>query len=143
MELEPDTNFKPIADRRPRIPEPPPVKLLVVDDVTLSAPTGLETRLDEFYSALLQFERDPQPEPIAYHAENFIVRFVLSEVPPLRDDYRPLRIQVKSLDEAQDKLQRAEIGYARRRGVALGEQVLVLLDPAGNWVELVEMRVIV
>ena len=32
--------------------------------------------------------------------------------------------------------------YTRQRGLNLGEESLVLLDPAGNWVEIVEMRVV-
>src|SRR5688500_10561026 len=65
VELEPlapapdGTRFRPVADRRPRVPEPLPVKLLVVSDPRLPAGAGLERRLDAFYVGLLGFERRP------------------------------------------------------------------------------------
>ena len=57
MELEPlSTPFVPAADHRPRIPEPPPVRLLTVDDAHLPAPAGIEVDLDGFYVQLFGFE---------------------------------------------------------------------------------------
>ena len=64
MELEPlepapATSFRPAVDRRPRMPEPLPVKLVAVADVRLLSAAGLERRLDAFYVGLFGFERSP------------------------------------------------------------------------------------
>src|SRR6266480_3944167 len=115
MELEPSAHVVlPAADCRPLIPEPLPVRLLTVDDATLHAAAGLEVPLDEFYVGLLKFERDDEPG-LAYRADNFRLCFVITD---------------RKLD------------YTRQRGVTPGEERLVLQDPAGNWVEVVEYRVI-
>lgn len=171
------------GDRRPRMPEPLPVKLLAVEDVRLPATAGLEARLDDFYAGLLEFERVdvelPRPrakvEPLpgvreegrdwpmirrgriglppalasadrphtfgpVYRAENFRVHFDLVEGLVERESVRPLGIEVLSLAAAEAKLAAADIEYARQRGVSPGQESLLLTDPAGNWIELVEMR---
>ncbi len=45
-----------------------------------------------------------------------------------------------SLVEMELKLVEAQIVYDRQKGLMPGEESLVLADPAGNWVELVESR---
>jgi len=77
-----------------------------------------------------------------YFADNFAIRFDVLEAPVERDTFRPLTVEVPSLAEAEAKLIEAEMEYTRQRGLNLGEESLVLLDPAGNWVEIVEMRVV-
>jgi catechol 2,3-dioxygenase-like lactoylglutathione lyase family enzyme len=77
-----------------------------------------------------------------YLADNFAIRFDILEAPVERDTFRPLTVEVPSLAEAEAKLIEAEMEYTRQRGLNLGEESLVLLDPAGNWVEIVEMRVV-
>ena len=77
-----------------------------------------------------------------YRAENFRVHFDLVEGLVERRLLRPLGVEVPSLAEAQAKLTAAEIEFARQRGVTPGQESLVLLDPAGNWMELVEMRAV-
>src|SRR5687767_7663075 len=58
LEAAGDTSgFRARGDRRPRMPEPLPVKLLAVEDVRLPATAGLEAQLDGFYVGLLEFER--------------------------------------------------------------------------------------
>jgi hypothetical protein len=128
MELEPapDFEFRPAADRRPVIPEPPPVRLVTVDDATLPASTGSEAALDAFYMKLLRFERDAKADGIVYRAENFRLRFELVEGPIARDHLRALGIEVPSLNATETEL------------LVLGHDKLALLDPAGNWLELVE-----
>lgn len=49
------------ADRRRRMREPPPVRLVAVADARLSASAGLEPDLDAFYVGLLEFERGGMP----------------------------------------------------------------------------------
>lgn len=168
MELEPApaTEFEPLADRRPRMAEPLPVRLVSVDDVRLSAPAGAERELDAFYVVLLGFEREdvdlkenqrprPHVEPLAggsrqgatapplvlvYRAENFRLRFQTVEPPVARESLRAQGIEVPSLAEAEARLIEAEIEYTWERGLVPGRESLLLQDPAGNWVELVESR---
>jgi len=167
MELEPSTGTEPSPpDPRPHIPEPPPVRLVSVDDVHLPAPTGVEQELDSFYVMLLGFEREdievkrPKPHiasttaertrrtgpsaeapsgPI-YRAENFRLRFQTIEPPILRQSLRPQGIEVRSISEAEARLTDAVIEFTRERGLVPGQESLLLKDPAGNWVELTECR---
>src|SRR5438128_1233487 len=111
MELEESRNITPSVDPRPRMPEPPPVKLVTIDDARLLASTGLERDLDAFYVGILQFERDPKADGIAYRAENFRIWIDQVEGAPIREGMRPLGIEVRSLDAAMTKLQDAKIPY--------------------------------
>lgn len=81
------------------------------------------------------------PGPV-YLADNFALRFDILEVLIERETFRPLIVEVPSLAEAEAKLIEAEIEYTRQRGINLGEESLVLLDPGGNWVEIVEMKIV-
>ncbi|HEX8914051.1 MAG TPA: hypothetical protein VF796_17010 [Humisphaera sp.] len=56
-----DASFVPPADRRPTLPEPPPVRLVAVADVVLVCPPGVEREMDAFYVGLLRFEREDEP----------------------------------------------------------------------------------
>lgn len=140
MELEPSTNFQPDIDRRQRVPEPLPVKLVAVEDVTLPAMAGLEKEMDHFYAGLWGFEREQKESGLVYRAENFRLRFEAVEGLISRDTYRPAGIEVHSLAEAEKKLIDAELEYTRQRGLTPGTISLLLLDPAGNWVELMEAK---
>jgi hypothetical protein len=58
-------------DRRAPLSEPPPVRLVAVEDVSLPTPPAFEKHLDAFYVDLLRFEREggarrekPAVEPI-------------------------------------------------------------------------------
>lgn len=178
-------------DARPRMPEPPPVRLVAIADVRLPASAGLETELDAFYIGLLRFEREgvaaahkprlanpllgPSPiggatppplalglrnreEPAArgaavdragdfsdaagpiYRADNFRILFGVFEGPVPRERLRIQGIGVPSLAEAEARLIEAEFDYVRQRGLTPGMESLLLRDPAGNWVEIVEMK---
>ena len=152
MELEPlepapAVRFRPSVDRRPRVPEPLPVKLVAVADARLPAAAGLERELDAFYVGLFGFERRPD-EPdryaadatISYRADNFTLHLSVQEPPVRRTDLRPLGVEVPSLAALEAKLIEAEWEYERHRGLLPGERSIVLLDPAGNWVAAVESR---
>ena len=54
------------------------------------------------------------------------------------------RSELKSLlfGFSRRRLIEAEIPYLRQKGVTLGTVSLLLLDPAGNWLELTEVRAI-
>ena len=111
---EPASPFKPIVDRRLRVPEPLPVRLIAVNDMRIDAPAGLEARLDEFYGTLIGMQRIPG-EAIIYRADNFDLYVDVLEPPVVREDYRPVRADVKSLPEMERKLVESKTPYVRRK----------------------------
>jgi hypothetical protein len=139
-ELEPATGHKPTIDRRQRMDEPLPVKLVSVEDVRMPAPSGVEVQLDAFYVGLLGFEHVPPETELHYRAENFTLHFELRERPVEHDDLRPQGIEIPSLAEMELKLIEGEYEYVRQRGVMPGTETIVMRDPAGNWIELGELR---
>lgn len=141
MELEPATRpFKPEIDRRPRAPEPLPVRLVTVNDARLPAAAGLERQLDAFYVCLLGFEREHDGEQISYRADNFSLHIDVIEPPLRRDDMRPLGMEVPSIADLEAKLLEAELDYSRQRGLLPGEEAIVIVDPAGNWLQIIDRR---
>ena len=145
MELEPSNpavEIRSFEDRRMKIPEPLPVRLVAVNDVSLPAPAGAETKLDAFYVGLLKFERTGDPYALSYRADNYELHFDPRERPVEHDSLRPTQIQIPSLGEMERVLTEAQIPYTRQRGITPGAERLVLLDPAGNWIELSEIRLI-
>ena len=141
MELEePVREFKLTIDRRPRVPEPLPVRLVTIDDARLPAAAGLERDLDAFYVGILGFERAESPDTIVYRSDNFFLRFDVREPPVQRTDMRPLGVEVPSIAELEPKLLQAAIEYERRRGLLPGEELIVLTDPAGNWIEIADIK---
>jgi hypothetical protein len=140
MQLEESSfSFKPEGDRRLRVPEPLPVRLIAVADMRVESPAGRERQLDAFYGKLLGMERVPG-EAIVYRTDNFDLYVEVLEPPVMREDFRPVRAQVRSLAETERKLIEAEMPYARRKGLLPGDEALVTQDPAGNWVELSEAK---
>lgn len=141
MELEePSIPFTPAQDKRVRMPEPPPVRLVAVSDIELPALAGLETELDRFYIGLLRFERDDEDQGVVYRAENFCIRFFVHELPITREDLRPMGIEVPRFGEVIAKMADAEIEFTKQKGLISGQESLLLQDPAGNWVELFETK---
>ena len=154
--LEPSpapAQFTPVVDRRPRVPEPLPVRLVAVADVSLPAPAGLERRLDAFYVGLFGFERRVRDDDataawapahadatISYRADNFTLHLSVHEPPVRRADYRPIGVEVPSLAALEEKLIEAEHDYHRQRGLLPGEVSIVLMDPAGNLLDVVESQ---
>ena len=140
---EPSIEFKPVIDKRPLMPEPPPVSLVAVEDVHLPAPAGLETQLDGFYAGLLKFEReDAEQGQIAYKAANFRIRIEVMESPADRQDFRPTGIDVPSLGLLERELIDREIEYEWQKGLTPGNETLLLRDPAGNWVQIGQIKVV-
>ena len=140
IELGESTGTPIVPDQLPRLDDPPPVRLVSVDDVRMVTPPGTEAALDGFYVGLWRFRRESGD--IVYRAENARLRFtvVLDQRPVERDAVRPQGIEVESLRDAERLLVEAEIEYDRQRGFQLGTYTLLTRDPAGNWVELVELR---
>ena len=131
---------KPPTDTPRRLEEPPPVRLVTVEDAWLLCAAGLERDLDEFYAGLLKFVRDPATNDIVYRAENFRLRFRVIEPPFERIDFHPTRIEVPLLRDFQKALVERDMEYARHKGLLPGQDSITLLDPAGNYVEVTEFR---
>ena len=134
------------ADPRPRLPEPLPVRLIAVENVRMLAPRGTDELLDGFYVGLLGFDRycgDGAGEgELAFRADNFILRFEFVDPPLVHETLRPQGMEVEDLAELEKKLIEAELEYTRERGITPGRETLLMLDPAGNWVEIGEIRLI-
>src|SRR3954464_9055406 len=99
---EASAEVKPVADDRPRMPEPLPVRLVAIEDVTLPAPPDLEDQLDDLYIHLLEFERIKND--LAYRADNYILRFKQLDQPVPHESLRPQGIEVLSLALTEKKL---------------------------------------
>ncbi len=142
IELGEGTDTPIVHDVLPRLDDPPPVRLVAVEDVRLQTPPGNDAALDAFYVGLWQFRREIGNPEIVYRAENVRLRFVVAEGPPPveRDGVRPQGVEVPSLREAERLLAEAEVPFERQRGLMLGLYTLLVRDPAGNWLELVESR---
>jgi hypothetical protein len=142
MKLEPSKiDFKPVVDRRAPIPEPPPVRLVAIEDMTLFAAAGLEVLLDDFYVNLLRFERESSDRSrLVYKSENFRLYIEIAEPPILRDDLRPIGIEVPSLSIIEHQLIERKIEYEFHRGLMAGLETLLLQDPARNWVQLGQIK---
>lgn len=141
FELEPGTGeFTPPRDPRPKMPEPLPVRLVAVADVTLPALAGLETRMDDLYINLLGFIKATDIDTLAYDADNFRLIFEFHESLIERDTLRPLQVVVLSLAETERLLIEREMEYIRQKGLLPGCESLLLRDPSGNWVEVTESR---
>jgi hypothetical protein len=129
----------------PRMPEPPPVKLIAVEDIRLPCIAGAEVDMDTLYLGVLSFEKESPPHAegvpeLLYRAENFRLIFSIHEGLIQRHDYRPLQVEVPSLREAEHRLIDREIEYSRQRGLTPGSELLVLVDPSGNYLEIAERR---
>jgi hypothetical protein len=140
IELEESTGLQPAADTRPRMDQPPPVRLVAVEDVHRPMLPGLIAAMDRFYCQFWEFAPDAGNLPGIYRAENvrLIFTVVTDQKPIERETVRPQGIVVRSLRDAERKLAEAEIECIRQRGLTPGEQSLLCQDPAGNWIEIFE-----
>lgn len=141
---ETDGSFTVKPDRRKRVPEPLPVRIIAVEDVTIPCAAGLETAMDDFYVSLLGFVRDTTPShAIVYHADNVDLLVEVVEPPLQRETLRATLIEVPSLEVLEHQLIEREIEYTRIRSIFPGQRALNFQDPAGNYVEATEKRIIV
>jgi hypothetical protein len=142
IELETATaELKPATDdKRPKMPEPLPVRLIAVADVQLAAQAGKETSMDEFYVEWLGCLRIATDRGLIYQADNFRVCFELIEGMICHESYRPLQAEIPSLAEIERKVIDAEMEYVWQRGLTPGSESILLRDPCGNWVELTQKR---
>jgi hypothetical protein len=129
-------DFKPAKDTRPRLPEPPPVRLVAIDDVHVPAAAGIETRLDAFYVGLLKFLREgADVGQITYKSENWRLYFDVLEPPISREDFRPVAIEIPNLGSLERELIDREIEFEWQKSLLPGQEQILLQDPAGNWVQ--------
>ena len=144
LELDrPQTPYSaPPPDRRRHVPEPPPVRLVALEEVRLPAQSGSEHELDRFYLSLLKFERDATSpaSSIVYKAENARLVIDFFEQPPERIDLRPVMIEVPARGRLKSQIIEWEVEYQRLRGLMAAQETLLLQDPAGNWVSITEGR---
>jgi hypothetical protein len=127
------------------MPEPPPVRLIAINDVHLPAASGFERELDGFYIGLLAFVRRPSSdanELLIYDAENQRLCFDVLEPPIGRDTVRPTGIEIRSIPALEQQLIDAQIPHTRQIGLVPGEDSILLQDPAGNWLNVSEMRIV-
>ena len=138
----PGRDLRPIGaadDLRPLIPEPPPVRLAAVRDVTLPMRAGLEHKIEPFYVNLLRFRRRPGAEPV-YEAENHDLHLRVTELGPERPDVRPLGVQTPFFNEIVSDLDAMRYEYDLVRGLVAGDDAVLLQDPAGNWLAVAPLR---
>ena len=129
-----------IPDRRLRLAQPIPVRLLAIQDVRLLALVGLEKQLDDLYVGILEFERDKH-DAHAFVADNCRLIFqIIPERPVIRQSVKPLGIEVLNLGGVEKQLVEAKLDYVRQRGITPGSESLVMQDPGGNWIEIMERR---
>ena len=126
-------------DRRAKMPEPLGVRLVAVGDVRLPVGAGSEGEMDGFYVKLLGLARE-EGEGLVYRADNFRLCFEAIHGFITHDTYRPVQIEVLRLGETELRLIEEEVEHERTRGLTPGSESLVLRDPSGNWVEVVERR---
>lgn len=127
-----------VVDVNPRMFEPPPVRLVTIEDATMVAGAGMDTKLDAFYVDLLKFERDREGDSPVYRAANFALVFQICEPPAVRHDMRAIGIEVPSLGTVEQQLIDTKIEYVLQRGLLPGDVSILLQDPAGNWIVLTE-----
>ncbi len=139
-----DGSFSIKPDRRKRVPEPLPVKIFAVEDVTIPCAAGLEKAMDDFYVMLLGFVRDAnEAHRIVYHADNVDLYVQVLEPPLHRETMRPTLLEVPSIESLEHELIDREMEYTRIRSIFPGQRALSFQDPAGNWVEVTEKQIIV
>lgn len=141
MELEPSRgDFRPVVDNRPRMEEPLPVRLVAVGDVKMIGRADHRPALDAFYVNLLEFVLEDGEAGPTYRADNYRLLFDWLEQEGKEADLNPVTIEVQSLALTEEKLVGAKMEYTRQRSLSAGLDSLLLLDPAGNWVELVQIQ---
>src|SRR5688572_11734406 len=140
LNLEEPTSHAMKPEELPRMPEPLPVWIAAVEDVTMVAQCGLELEHDDLYVKVLLMEKEQPPEDgwWAYRADNVRVRFQIKEGLLARESYRPLQVVLPSLKEVEARLFEHEIEYTKERGLTPGSKMILVLDPSGNRVEVTE-----
>ena len=127
-------------DKRLKMPQPLPVRLIAVADVGLPGRAGCEGEMDRLYVGLLGMVRVELEGGVVYQTESFRLCFAMVEGLIVHETYRAAQIEVASLAELELRLVESEIEYTRQRGLTAGTECLVLMDPSGNWLEITVRR---
>lgn len=116
-----------------------------IADVRIECPPEAEDRLRWFYADVLGLRPavpgDDAAGP-AFAAHGLVLRI------EVRPDARPspvrrrLVVQIDSLVDAEQRLRDMGLGSELLRGMGIGDRRLVVLDPAGNRVELKEVQLL-
>jgi hypothetical protein len=53
---------------------------------------------------------------------------------------RPIGVEVRSLALTEAKIVERELEYERLKALVAGQDTLMLRDPAGNWIAIIESR---
>ena len=105
-------HFSATPDRRVRMDEPLPVRLVAVADVRALGRTGLEGDLHRFYVGMWGFEPVLAGEGgLGFRADNFRLILEMREGLIEREDLRPIGVEIRSLAEAEQKIIDAELEY--------------------------------
>lgn len=133
IELEPSTNTPLRPDLRRPMFEPPPVRVIAVNDVHLPAAIGRERELTTFYVDVLHFVApESGVSPLAFAAENVSLVFDLAEPPVDRENLAPTMLEVLSLRNLRETLLEREIAYETMHGLMPGTEHVIVRDPGGN-----------
>lgn len=133
IELEPSTDTPLHHDLRRPMFEPPPVRVIAIEDVHLPAAVGREEEMAAFYVGVLQFRPAMADRgAIAFEAENVRIVFDLAEPPLDRDNLAPTMIEVPSLRNLRETLLEHEIAYQMMQGLMPATEHVLVRDPAGN-----------
>lgn len=135
------------ADDRVRMDEPLPVELIAVDDVHVEAMREHLPAMEELYLGLLGMVRadeasaDSPADQCVYCADNYCLVIHLVEGPPKsKQDYRPVKLVVPLLRVLRQGLIDREIEHQYQLGIVPGSHCVVLMDAAGNWLNVNERR---
>jgi hypothetical protein len=138
---EPEFTLEIRPDRRPTMPEPLPVRLIAVADVRLPCPPEKEVgeMLDAFYVGLLKFRRLPSDEfHHFYLSDNYALILQAHNRPVQRERVAPTMIEVEDRKTIHQQLIEREYPYEWMRDLTPGADYLLLQDPAGNWVGILQ-----
>lgn len=84
--------------------------------------------------------RDGGLQGPVYRGENVLLSFQVHEPLIERDAVRPLGIEVQSLAAVAERMADGEMEFTRQKGIHPGHESLLVQDPGGNWLEVVECR---
>jgi hypothetical protein len=118
------------------------VRLEAIADVHLESPPHRRERIRRFYSRLIGLAERPReadvPEDLCFASELLRLRVrVTADALPSPNRRRAL-IRVPSLPMLMEALSEQGFTYQIQRGLSFFDRRLLVLDPAGNLVELKE-----
>jgi len=143
IELPPSTGAKisVVGDGKGVVPELD-VWLVSVADVHLPCAAGVDHLLDAFYVELLGMQRldgNKQSTELAhvFRTDNFCLILEIMDRPVEHERIRPTMIGLPSVPQLERKLIEREINFERVTNLTRGQDYLLIMDPAGNYVGVV------